>query len=465
MISDLKPYQEIEYSGSKWYEIVPEHWKARTLWSLSKLRAERNRGDLPLLSIFLNQGVIMHKDDGGQTHAPSLDLSNYQVVHPGDFVLNNQQAWRGSVGVSTYHGIISPAYIVLELSNEFLPGFANYVLRCPVMVDQYVTASKGVGDIQRQIYWPYLREVRVPLPPPIEQAAISSFLDHVDRRISRYISAKQKMIKLLEEQKQAIIHRAVTRGLESSVPLKPSGVEWLGEIPEHWNTVPGRSCFAVNHRSNTGLAENTVLSLSYGRIVVKPEDKLHGLVPASFETYQIIEPGDIVCRPTDLQNDKKSLRFGFSSFRGIITSAYICLQTLEALNKRFGYFLLHTYDLNKIFYGLGSGLRQNLDWQDFKTLPCLFPPIPEQAAIVSFLDEAIPSIDVTKYHAEREIFFLREYRARLISDIVTGNLDVRGIDLPATADAEVPEESNDLLDSDSSAEDEEMQEELLAEDV
>ena len=169
---------------------------------------------------------------------------------------------------------------------------------------------------------------------------------------------------------------------------KDSGVPWLGQVPERWQQLPGRACFAEKRTSNIGLRETVVLSLSYGQIVVKPPEKLHGLVPASFETYQIIEPNDIVIRPTDLQNDWNSLRFGFAKTRGIIASAYMCFQTKTLLAPEYGHLLLHTYDLKKVFYGLGSGLRQNLDWHDFKYLPCVVPPLSEQSAILRFLDHA-----------------------------------------------------------------------------
>lgn len=155
-------------------------------------------------------------------------------------------------------------------------------------------------------------------------------------------------------------------GLSPYPEYRPSAVEWLGDVPAHWDILPGRACFTEKKEPNTGLKESTVLSLSFGKIVVKPEEKLHGLVPESFETYQVVDPGDIIIRPTDLQNDWNSLRFALSSHRGIITSAYLCFHTEEVLDRRYGHLLLHTYDLKKIFYGLGSGLRQNLNWSDFK---------------------------------------------------------------------------------------------------
>jgi len=163
--------------------------------------------------------------------------------------------------------------------------------------------------------------------------------------------------------------------------------------------------------------------LSYGKIKVKSEDKLHGLVPASFETYQIVEPGDIICRPTDLQNDWISLRFGLSRNRGIITSAYICFQTKNALTREYGYHLFHTYDLKKVFYGLGSGLRQNLDWKDFKYLPCIVPPLPEQAAIARFIDHYNRKIQRYILIKQKLIKLLEEQKQAIIHRAVTQGLE------------------------------------------
>ena len=203
----------------------------------------------------------------------------------------------------------------------------------------------------------------------------------------------------------------------------PSGVPWLGNVPKHWEVLPGKACYTSHQTLNHGLVEKTVLSLSYGRLKVKPEEKLHGLVPASFETYQLIEPGDIVCRPTDLQNDWNSLRFGLSQHKGIITSAYMCLRTREELTRRYGHLLLHTYDLMKIFYGLGSGLRQNLSWTDFKLLPCLVPPLPEQRAIVRYLDHVDERIQRYVTAKEKLIALLEEEKQAVVNRAVTRGLD------------------------------------------
>jgi type I restriction enzyme S subunit len=204
---------------------------------------------------------------------------------------------------------------------------------------------------------------------------------------------------------------------------KDSGVPWLGEVPEHWEKMSGRACYREKKVPNTGLRETTVLSLSYGQIVIKPEGKLHGLVPASFETYQIVEPDDIIIRPTDLQNDWNSLRFGLSHHLGIITSAYMCFQTQAVMSREYGYLLLHTYDLKKVFYGLGSGLRQNLDWWDFKYLPCFVPPLPEQSAIVRFLDYADRRIRRYIRAKQKLMNLLEEQKQAIIHRAVTRGLD------------------------------------------
>ena len=203
---------------------------------------------------------------------------------------------------------------------------------------------------------------------------------------------------------------------------KPTPNPWVGQIPQHWQTAPGKAVYLTKQTINVGMRESTVLSLSYGRLRIRDEAELHGLVPASFETYQKIQPGDIVCRPTDLQNDWNSLRFGHSNYQGIITSAYLCFQTRTGIDPRYGHLLLHTYDLKKVFYGLGSGLRQNLDWSDFKYLPCLVPPPEEQAAIVRYLDHADELISRYIGAKERLIALLEEQRKTVIHQAVTRGL-------------------------------------------
>jgi type I restriction enzyme S subunit len=205
--------------------------------------------------------------------------------------------------------------------------------------------------------------------------------------------------------------------------MKESGVSWLGEVPEHWEVMPAFAAYRPRQVKNTGMRETVVLSLSYGRIVVKPPEKLRGLVPESFETYQVVEPGNIIVRTTDLQNDQSSLRIGHAQDRGIITSAYMCLEATARVLPAFGYQYLNAYDLLKIIYGFGSGLRQNLDFSDIKRMPVLVPPLSEQAAIVRFLDHADRSIRRYIRAKQKLIKLLEEQKQAIIHRAVTRGVE------------------------------------------
>ena len=204
---------------------------------------------------------------------------------------------------------------------------------------------------------------------------------------------------------------------------KDSGVPWIGKIPEDWDVLPGRACLYENKEKNTGMLENTVLSLSYGRIRVKPEDEQTGLVPESYETYQIVRPGDIIVRGTDLQNDVTSLRTGLARDHGIITSAYINLRPQNNILPVYLHYLLHSYDLTKVYYGLGSGLRQNLSYDDFKYLIIVLPDLETQNRIVEYLDKKAAEIDEAIGKKRRLIELLNEQKAILINRTVTRGLD------------------------------------------
>ncbi len=204
---------------------------------------------------------------------------------------------------------------------------------------------------------------------------------------------------------------------------KDSGVEWLGEIPSEWNLLPGFRFFTENKRSNKGMIEETVLSLSYGKIIVKPKEKLVGLVPESFETYQIVEPGDIIVRCTDLQNDKVSLRTGLALNDGIITSAYLNLKVANDCEPRYLHYFLHSLDTTKVIYKFGSGLRQNLSYLDFKRLPVFDISQNVQRAIADFLDIKTSKIDEAIAIKQKQIELLKERKQIIIQQAVTQGLN------------------------------------------
>jgi len=200
-------------------------------------------------------------------------------------------------------------------------------------------------------------------------------------------------------------------------------LQWVGGLPERWETAALGTRLKENKSSNKGLVEKQVLSLSYGRVVIKPEEKLRGLVPESFETYQILAPGDIVIRPTDLQNDQTSLRIGQSHFRGIITSAYIAVRPQNGMDHRFAAYVLAAYDFMKVFYGFGSGLRQNLDFKHIKHIPIPVPSPEEQACIVRYLDHAELRIAKAIAGKNEVLAKLREAKTAVISELVLGDVE------------------------------------------
>ena len=180
------------------------------LWSVAPLRSDSGYNNEQLLSVYLNRGVILYSESGGQVHKPSANLSAYQLVQPGDLVLNNQQAWRGSVGVSTYRGIVSPAYVVAVLDSKIDSLWANFLFRSPAMVDQFVMASRGVGSIQRQLHMQSLRRVLVPLPPMNEQRECAEKLLNATRKLDEMASSIQREIDLLREYRTRLIADVVT---------------------------------------------------------------------------------------------------------------------------------------------------------------------------------------------------------------------------------------------------------------
>lgn len=212
----------------------------------------------------------------------------------------------------------------------------------------------------------------------------------------------------------------LTKKYEHYPEYKDSGVEWVGEMPKGWGLVPMRSLSSENMERNFDGRCQNLLSLSYGKIIEKDIASNEGLLPESFNTYQIVKKGNIVFRLTDLQNDKRSLRVGYVDFDnpGIITSAYLAIKMIQSLDKKFAYYLFHSYDLQKVYYGMGGGVRQTLDFDNFKYLPMLLPNTQEQIKIANYLDEKTALIDQIIEKKKKLIELLREKRTAVINHAV-----------------------------------------------
>lgn len=271
-----------------------------------------------------------------------------------------------------------------------------------------------------------LRNFKIPYVNKTLQKNIVEILNKKTQKIDKLISSTQQSIKELKKYKQSLITEAVTKGLDPNVEMKDSGIEWVGKIPKHWSVRKISNYFSQVKDKNDELEEENLLSLSYGSIIRRNINSTDGLLPANFKNYNIVESGDIVLRMTDLQNDKVSLRTGFVTEKGIITSAYITIRTdhKNVIFPKYIRLFLHSFDIYKGFYGMGSGVRQNVTYNDIKKIEVIVPSINEQQRIVSYLDEKSASIDKLIEDKTKVIEELEDYKKSLIYEYVTGKKEV-----------------------------------------
>ena len=347
------------------------------------------------------------------------------MVEPGDFVLNNQQAWRGSVGVSDYRGIVSPAYLVLSLSEDIVPRFGNYLFRDGAMVANYLVSSKGVGTIQRNLYWPQLKRALVFLPPTEEQLLIACFLDKKTAQIDDAIAIKELQISLLKERKQIIIQQTVTQGLDPNVPMKDSGVDWIGKIPEHWEV--RRSKFVFTQRKERAWKGDVQLSATqaYGVIPQDQYEELTGkrVVKIQFhlDKRKHVERDDFVISMRSFQG---GLERAWS--QGCIRSSYVVLRALDEIDPSFYGYLLKLPSYIAALQQTASFIRdgQDLNFDNFSKVDLFIPPIEEQKEIANYVSAFMKSSDEGIELLLAQIEKLKEYKTSLINSAVTGKIKI-----------------------------------------
>lgn len=426
--------QKSPSTGWEWFGAVPKNWIQLPLCAIARIKSIANQKDEDLLSVYLELGVVKFDDiDEKRTNATSADLSSYQLVEVGDFVLNNQQAWRGSVGVSKFRGIVSPAYLVFELDKRLDFRFANYLFRDCSMVSQYLISSKGVGTIQRNLYWAHLKRAVVYLPLVSEQVAIADFLDGRTMQIDLAVQIKERQIELLKERKQILIQQAVTRGLDPDAPMRDSGIEWIGEIPAHWETVRLKYLFKeINERTKTG--EETLLSLRMELGLVPHDDVSDKAISnESLVDYKLVRPGQMV-----MNRMRAAIGiFGVSSRFGLVSPDYAVFDIKERANSSFFLRLFKLPLLGTQFRlgskGLGTGSSgfMRLYTENFGDIKVAVPPLGEQLEILKFIDSTSERLDNACAVFEQQITKLKEYKATLINSAVTGKIKVPGVVEPA----------------------------------
>lgn len=416
----MERYSEYKDSGVQWLGEIPSHWELLKMKYAFKERSEKNHPNEEPLCATQSRGVIPQSLYEGRVVVVNKGFEGLKLVKVGDFVIS-LRSFQGGIEYAYYQGIISAAYTVLQPKESDMAPYFKYMFKSHDYIQLLQTCVTGIREGQN-INYPLLAKKAVPIPPMEEQHAIVSYLDTKCSKLDTFISNKEKEITLLQEMKQRVIADAVTRGLNPNVKFKPTNIPWLPEIPEHWNMVKLKALTFEGKNKNKDNLETNVLSLSYGKIIRKKNIN-EGLVPADYATYQIVEPNDIILRLTDLQNDHRSLRCGLVKERGIITSAYTCLKMKHGVAEYF-YLLLHSYDIKKVFYSMGGGLRQSMNYSEITKLIVPIPPIEEQHAIVSYITERVAKIDSLVEKLNKEIECIKEYKQRLISDVVTGQIKV-----------------------------------------
>ena len=444
MTTDIKPYPAYKDSGVEWLGEVPAHWELPRLGALLQERGEVNsNGHVgKVLSVLRDRGVIPYSEKGNIGNKMSEDITRYKVVRPNDIVVNCMNVIIGSVGLSRYTGCLSPVYYVLTRRSEDDDSqYLNAYFQTKPFQESLVRIGNGILAHRMRIPMELLKCEIFPRPPTGEQTAIVSFLDHADRRIWRYIRAKQKLIALLEEQKQAIIHQAVTgqidvRTGEPYSSYKDSGVEWLGKVPEHWEvrriggfskigngSTPARSNQAYwNGGSYPWLNSSSV---NQGT-VMKAEQFVTETALQECHLPQV--PADSVLVGITGQGKTR----GMAAVLAIEATINQHVAYITPNNSRVGaspgylhMCLTAAYTELRAISSASGSTKGALTCEDIKSFRVVLPPVDEQEAVLLAIRRKLANVEGCADLERRQINLVKEYRTRLIADVVTGKLDVR----------------------------------------
>ena len=445
MIANPIPYPKMKDSGVPWLGEVPEHWDVlpnRVLFGEVK---ERDHPEEPMLSVTITKGVIRQRAllaDSSKKDSSNQDKSAYKLVRLGDIAYNKMRAWQGAVGVSDYQGIVSPAYVVERPREGANSRYLHYLLRTPAFAKEAERWSYGITSDMWSLRPEHFKMIYGCLPPLPEQAAIVRYLDHADRRIRRYIRAKQKLSTLLEEQKQAIIHQAVTGQVDVRTgqpypSYKPSGVEWIGDVPEHWEVIRFRRLitlttgFPFKSEGFTQSEEDVRLlrgvNIAPGRLRWEEVVRWSAADTDNFAEYQL-ELGDIVLgmdRPI-IQDGIRVAVVEQSDVPSLLLQRVARIRPGEELKRDFTLLLLRGKSFSDYLAPIFTGISvPHLSPEQIGRFRFALPSLAEQEKILEQLRPSIGAIRSAMDRALSQILLLREYRTRLIADVVTGKLDVR----------------------------------------
>lgn len=427
MIEGLKRYPEYKESGLPWLGRCPSHWSLRRTKILFQERVQKGFPAEPLLAATQTKGVVRKEDYENRTVTAQKDLHLLKLVEPGDYVIS-LRSFQGGIEYAHHRGIISPAYTILKPTKSAASGYYTHFFKAKPFIDSLSLFVTGIREGQNVDY-ERLSRAEMPLPPEDEQAAIVRFLDHANRKMDGFIRAKRKLIALLNEQKQAIIHRAVTRGLNPNAPLKPSGIPWLGDIPQHWEVKRIKYLLReVDNRSTTGSEPLLSMRMHHG-LVVFSEHFSRPPQAASLVGFKVVKPRQFVVNR--MQAGNGVIFPSCLEITGLVSPDYAVFDPIADVNVDYLGELFRTRTFRVKFRseskGLGTGTSgfMRLYNDRFGAIHIPLPPRQEQDTILVGVEKEAAGLNTVIARTEREIALMQEYRTRLTADVVTGKLDVR----------------------------------------
>ena len=421
-------YPKYSRTDQFWLKEIPSNWENYKIKHLFSERGEKGYPNEPLLVASQNMGVVPKNVYGERTVEAQKDLHLLKLVRIGDFVIS-LRSFQGGIEYAYYQGIISPAYTIMIPSEQLVPGYIKYLFKSQPFIGLLKTCVTGIREGQN-IDYQKLKNYKVPVPPREEQNRIVRYLDWQVSKINKLIAAKKKEIMRLDELKKAVVNDAVTHGIEANVPMKYSGVEWLGDIPAHWTTIKLRQILRPFSEKNHPDLPLLSVVREQGVIVrdIEDKDSNHNFIPDDLSGYKLVKKGQFA------MNKMKAWQgsYGISNYTGIVSPAYFVFD-VDFDNLEYFHYAIRSKVYVNFFAQASDGIRVgqwDLDMDKMKEIPFIVPPDDEQRAIVDYLPVAFEKYDLSISKLKAEIDVLNELKNKLISDVVTGQIDIRGIGIP-----------------------------------
>ena len=410
----FKQYPSYKNSGVEWLGDVPEHWQQKPIWSLFKRIKRTNFPTERLLSVYRDYGVIPKDSRDDNHNRASEDLTPYQLVCANDLVINKMKAWQGSIAISELRGIVSPAYYIYQPKAEYHSKYIHFLIRSAYYIQSYKNYSKGIRVNQWDLESEAFTHIDLLLPSLDEQQKIVAFLDTETTRIDNLITKQEKLIELLEEQRKSIISHAVSKGLNPNAPMKDSGVEWLGDVPEHWEVISIK--FLAHCSSGQGINSLEVLDIADDKnsFPVIGGNGMMGWTSKSNYKEPVLSIGRVgaLCGNVHLINYPSWI-----SDNSLILKVYSKKVNLEILQ-----YILLSRNLNNL---ASKSAQPLITGTQVKNEKITLPPPNEQSQILQYIIQNQSRINNLIAKQKTLIEKLKEYRASIISHAVTGKIDVR----------------------------------------